>query len=130
MANTNQENLEKAGIQVLQSHNVVHTFTVEHNGKSYTFHCRPQGINSTFQICGRANQILKSFGLSPDDDPLARDLAFEIATLEAYLVNRPPEFADFLNLPPEVDDWDFIHKIYQEVANFLVSFRKGTSTTQ
>jgi len=123
-----QENLDNLGMQVLTSHNLVHTFTIEYNGKQFTFSCRPQGVSSTFAIVSRSQQILKQFGIDSESDPMAKDLAYEIATLETMLVNRPPEFADFMNLPPELDDWDLIHRIYQEVAKFLISFRKSTAT--
>jgi len=124
----NNEELENKGAQILGSHQLEHEFTIEYNGKKYDFACKPQGVKSTFNIISRSQQILKQFGLNADDEPLVRDLAYEIATLDASLTKRPPEFRDLLNLPPELDDWNLIHMIYKEVADFLTSFRQPTSS--
>ncbi len=125
-----RDNLENMGAQILSSHQLEHEFTIEYNGKTYSFACKPQGVRSTFSIISRSQQILKQFGLDSNDEPLVKDLAYEIATLDASLTKRPPEFKDFLNLPPELDDWSLIHMIYKEVADFLTSFRKDTTQDQ
>jgi hypothetical protein len=119
-----QETLNKAGMEILQSHKRTHEVELPYRGEKYKFVFKKDTIHDNMVIFAKVRKYIEGLmkeGTCPEDTSNLENLLNIIFTVDTLLVERPKFLENIL----EFDDIDFIITLYGELSRFLASFRSA-----